>query len=206
MTAAPTPLYSLRLFPGDEVDLAWFYNDAGSALGLRSNMGAQLEAVRARGGRNKGTKGVWRGDGEASATDARVYAAQRYRRVEARLDAVPLPKRRVLQAFYGPGTVLTGPQLRRLTAYGPLAALVVLLADRFKRGRAELVDDVVGLLRKGTLGTDARQRISDRKLEAEIALVLACNAYKEVCRAERKRDGSPKMTCVEQEWTDRDNQ
>lgn len=194
---APTPLWSIRLFPGDEVDLAWFYNDSGSALGLRSNMGAQLEAMRARGGRNKGTKGVWRGDGEVSATDERVESAERYRRIETRLRQLPLPKRRVLQAFYGPGTMLTGPQQHRLSAYAPLGALVVLLADRFKRGRGPLVEDVVACLRKGPAGGEARSRISARKHEAEVALVEACTAYKDVCRSERRRPDAGVVTFVD---------
>ena len=200
-------LSALRLSPGDERDLAWLFNDAECAMGMRSNMGAQLDLVRTNPGRNTGTKGVWRGSGgggDGSGDDRRIEAAERFRRVQARLSLIAMPKQRVLQAYYGLGTMLTGPQQERLagsarkqkdpgcklTAYGTMVGVVVLLSDRQKQGRRQLIDDVEASDQKGDDGHEAKMRIARRRQAAELALVEACAAYREACRAVAIRERS----------------
>lgn len=199
-----TSISALRLSPGDERDLSWLFNDAECAMGMRSNMGAQLDLVRTNPGRNSGTKGVWRGggDGNENGEDRRIEAAERFRRVSARLGLVPMPKQRVLQAYYGVGTMLTGPQQERLagkerrakdpkvmlSTYGLLVGIVVLLSDRQRGSRRSLVEDVETSGQRGDEGHEAKARVGKRKQEAELALVEACAAYREACRAVALRE------------------
>lgn len=175
---ATLPLTALRLHPAAEADLVWYFLSAECALGLRSNLGAQLERLRANPGRNSGTKPLGRATSDGDMTDQRIEAAMRVRRIELQLEQLPRKHKRALQAYYAPASVLMPHQAGELEGtYGAWGALAFVLA-RNDVARRELREDGVLAKRKSPEGVLAGKRVQARRLAAEVALVEACAAWR----------------------------
>jgi len=193
-------LASLRVSPRDEADLRWLFTEAIGDMGLRSAMGAQLDRLRDGGSqKHRGSKPMGTVREEDDGISFRqVEAAHRFRLISERLERVSQRHQRVLTCLYG--ATLTEACARRLSAFGPLGAVVLLVADRRHIGRLAVYEasgratsaDSHVVKRKATGSDDsamaARAKLADGQmakamiheliLSAELAASEACAAYR----------------------------
>ena len=202
-------LASLRVSPRDEADLRWLFTEALGEMGLRSAMGAPLDRLRDGGSqKHKGSKPLGAVREEDDGISFRqVEAAHRFRQISERLERVSQRHQRVLTCLYG--ATITEACARKLSAFGPLAAVVLLVADRRRLGRTAVYeasgratsadshaikrkaagsdDDAMAARAKLASGQTAKALIGELLLSAELAASEACGSYQAAGRPAWRR-------------------
>jgi hypothetical protein len=169
----PIELSSLRLHPGDEEDLRWFFVESAGAMGVRSNFGAIVRMID--GGRSPQS-------GMPREIEGRILAsAGRARAVQATLERCGDEHAQVLRRCYGE----TSPaELAVFGKAGNLVPLSSLLeqghrASRSKRPIAEWLQLLAARLGKGTAGLKDRALARELTRDAEAMLTQAQRAYQQ---------------------------
>jgi hypothetical protein len=156
----------LRVHPGAEAELEWFFNQAESDMGARSNFEIMVRSARAV-------------DPEEAAAEA-AEAAHKHRRIRTWLRRMPDRQAGILQAAYETGRwpralrdelgVLIGIVARLACAQGP---------SHLDRGRQAIVEERWAELHaEGGAESGAAAALQALREEAERLLVTAHVAYR----------------------------